>query len=102
MQPLGPNRKPCGLTRIYVGTVPRDAMPHVIRGSWDLDLYQEINGVRFKIGPAFKEAPYWCRVWADDTSYADYQIRHAGPAHLRTLNSLTFEMDLIVLPRRSV
>lgn len=88
MQPLGVNRQPIPgyPVKRLAQTVPRDGQPHRIGESWQLD-------------PS-KEMPYFVRIWADDRSIVR-EIECAGPAHLRKLNSITFHMDLTVLPRPS-
>jgi len=98
MQPLGLDRQPCGLPRVFTGTVERDGTPYKITGNWDLEVYKDINGVKTPVGLIVDEMPYYCRIWADDKSIVR-EINLAGPRHLRQLTSLTFDMFLTVLPR---
>jgi hypothetical protein len=70
-----------------VGTLPRDAMPHSIGGSWELNKK--------------KEMPYFCRVWADGRFGGDFEVLVDAPTNkLRYLDSITFYQSLTVLPRR--
>lgn len=85
MQPLDAKRNPLFPPKI-VGTVPRDAQPHRVGDVWQLD--------------PKKEMPYYVRVWADDR-YIIKEILAAPPAELRKLKTVTFYMDLTVLPRKS-
>ncbi len=85
MQPLDVKRQPLYPMQL-VGTVPRDAQPHRVGGVWELD--------------PKKEMPYFVRVFADNKSIIR-EIQAEGPSHLRKLNSVTFYMDLTVLPRKS-
>jgi hypothetical protein len=86
MQPLDARRQPIPGYEMKrnAKTVPRDGQPHQVGESWQLD--------------PKKEMPYFCRIWADDKSIVR-EILAVGPEKLRHLNSITFYMDLTVLPR---
>lgn len=86
MQPLDARRQPIpGYARKRLAaTVPRDAQPHRVGESWELD--------------ASREMPYFVQVWADDRSIIR-EIDCAGPASMRKLKNITFYMMLTVLPR---
>lgn len=88
MQPLNWRRQPIEqYPAKLVAILPRDAQPHLVCGSWELD--------------KTKEMPYYARVWADGRHGGDYEVDLDPPStKQRYLTSITFVQHLTVLPRR--
>lgn len=87
MQPLDVRRRPMYPAQ-FVGTVPRDGIPHCISGSFELDPQREM--------------PYFVHVFADGEPRKGMirEVQASPPDRFKRLSSVSYYIDgLTVMPR---